>query len=82
MKSKPAVNIAEKNSKGPREIEPGVKTSDFDGHTDFHKMTFTEKLEWLSEAVVSVYMLAKDNPGAGCNSLFKAQPHKAAKSRG
>ncbi len=45
--------------------------NDFDGHTVFHTMTFTQKLTWLSEAAVSIYMLAQDNPGAKCNLLFK-----------
>jgi hypothetical protein len=45
---------------------------EFDGHTDFQRMTFTQKLEWLSEAVVSTYLLAKDNPGAGCGAFFKS----------
>lgn len=44
---------------------------DFDGHTAFHSLTFTQKLAWVSEAVVSIYMLAKDNPGADCNLLFE-----------
>lgn len=71
MKSKPDAGTEKKNSKGSRDIEWNIETSDFDGHTDFHKMTFTKKLEWLSEVAVSVYLLAKDNPTAGCHSLFK-----------
>jgi len=65
------ISVEEKSSKGFRDVEWNVEASDFDGHTEFHKMTFTKKLEWLSEAAVSVYLLAKDNPAAGCNSLFK-----------
>lgn len=41
-----------------------LKESDFNGHTSFQSLTFTQKLTWLSEAVESVYLLAKDNPGA------------------
>jgi hypothetical protein len=33
--------------------------TDFDGHTAFNSMTFTQKLEWLSEAAESVYILKK-----------------------
>ncbi len=34
--------------------------TDFDGHTAFNSMTFTQKLEWLSEAAESVYILRKE----------------------
>ena len=71
MKSKPDVKAKEKKSKGCRDVEWNLEPSDFDGHTEFHKMTFTKKLEWLSEVVVSVYLLSKDNPAAGCGSLFR-----------
>lgn len=71
MKSKSDTGTEKKDSNGFSDIEWKGEPSDFDGHTDFHKMTFTEKLEWLSEAVVSVYLLAKENPEAGCSSLFK-----------
>lgn len=47
-----------------------LQESDFDGHTEFHKMNFTQKLTWLSEAVVSTYLIAKQNPQAGCAVLF------------
>ncbi len=47
-----------------------LKESDFNGHTFFQSLTFTQKLTWLSEAVESVYLLAKDNPGAACNRFF------------
>lgn len=47
-----------------------LREADFDGHTDFQTMTFEQKLTWLSEAVVSVYRLAKGNPEAPCNALF------------
>lgn len=52
-------------------MEQQFSETDFDGHTDFQKMTFTQKLEWLSEVVVSAYLLAKDNPEAGYSSFFK-----------
>ncbi len=53
------------------ELRERLKESDFDGHTSFQSLTFTQKLAWLSEAVVSTYLLAKDNPDAGCNYLFR-----------
>jgi hypothetical protein len=47
-----------------------LKESDFNGHTSFQSLTFTQKLTWLSEAVESVFLLTKDNPGAACNRFF------------
>jgi len=64
-------------NKGPIDWEclrQELRESDFDGHTDFHNMTFTQKLTWLSEAVVSTYQIAKQNPQAGCASFFKKTP--------
>lgn len=55
----------------PLWLERDVAENDFDGHTAFHSMTFTQKLTWVSEAVVSFYMLAKENPRADCNLLFE-----------
>jgi len=49
---------------------PFVPEPDFDGHTSFNTLTFTQKLAWLSEAVESVYILAENNPDAGCNIFF------------
>ncbi|UCH97607.1 MAG: hypothetical protein JSV88_12375 [Candidatus Aminicenantes bacterium] len=47
-----------------------LRDTDFDGHTLFHTMSFTQKLAWLSEVVISTYLLAKENPQAGCGSFF------------
>ena len=61
------------NGKNPIDFErlkEELHESDFDGHTAFQSMTFTQKLVWLSEAVVSTYLLARDNPDAGCNAFF------------
>ncbi|NIM10728.1 MAG: hypothetical protein GTO45_01980 [Candidatus Aminicenantes bacterium] len=58
-------------------LKEELHESDFDGHTAFQAMTFTQKLAWLSEAVVSIYLLAKDNPSAGCNAFFnKKETHQ------
>jgi len=43
---------------------------DFDGHTAFASLSFTQKLTWLSEAALSVYALARENEGAGCRVFF------------
>lgn len=51
-------------------LKKELRESDFDGHTEFQKLTFTQKLTWLSEAVVITYLLAKENPEAGCNDIF------------
>ena len=47
-----------------------LRESDFDGHTEFQNLTFTQKLTWLSEAVVSTFLMAKQNPQAGCAKFF------------
>jgi hypothetical protein len=52
-------------------LKQELHESDFDGHTEFHNMTFTQKLTWLSEVVQTTYLLAKSNPKAACNSFFK-----------
>jgi hypothetical protein len=52
------------------QIKERLHESDFDGHTAFQSMTYTQKLTWLSELVVSIYKLAKENPDAGCNAFF------------
>jgi hypothetical protein len=38
--------------------------SDFDGHTAFQTMSFTQKLTWLSEAAVGSYILKKGTASA------------------
>jgi hypothetical protein len=69
----------DKNSMDFQELSQLVNESDFDGHTAFQTMTFTQKLAWLSEAVVSMYILAKNNPTAGCNLFFNQNDPKADK---
>jgi len=48
--------------------------SDFDGHTAFASLSFTQKLTWISESVVSVHIIAGENETAGCHALF-SRPH-------
>jgi hypothetical protein len=62
--------LDDKNSIDFERLKDELHESDFDGHTAFQSMTFTQKLAWLSEAVVSTYLLARDNPNAGCNAFF------------
>lgn len=70
-------NIIDKNPIDFERLKEELHESDFDGHTAFQSMTFTQKLAWLSEAVVSIYLLAKDNPDAGCNAFFnKKETHQ------
>jgi hypothetical protein len=41
-------------------------SEDFDGHTEFHRLTPEQRLEWLCEAATFVYEFkGKANPGAG-----------------
>jgi hypothetical protein len=43
-------------------LKSELHESDFDGHTAFQTMSFTQKLAWLSEAAVSSYILKKWAP--------------------
>jgi hypothetical protein len=61
------VNVSEKAR--PHQVR-GLPSHPFDGRTAFVSLSFTQKLTWLSEAVVSVYALARENPGAGCHAFF------------
>ncbi len=36
-----------------------LEESDFDGHTDFQKLTAKQKLEWLSQLIVFVRKVKK-----------------------
>lgn len=36
-----------------------LKPSDFDGHTEFRKLTPEQRLRWLSEAVDFLYLAKK-----------------------
>lgn len=52
-------------------LKQELRESDFDGHTSFQSMTFTQRLAWLSEAAASTYHLAKSNLDAGCTGFFR-----------
>jgi hypothetical protein len=58
------------DSADPEQWKRDLRETDFDGHTHFHTMSFTQKLVWLSEAVSSIYLIAKENPQAGLNKRF------------
>jgi hypothetical protein len=44
--------------------------TDFDGHTEFQKLTTKEKILWLSNTVYFLHTVASNNPGIGCKSFF------------
>ena len=43
---------------------------DFDGHTNFQKLTPKQKLLWLSSSAYFVYTVASKNPQLGCSRFF------------
>ncbi len=47
------------------------ENEDFDGHTDFSKMSAVDKLLWLSNTIYFIYIVAKENPDIECASFFK-----------
>jgi hypothetical protein len=46
------------------------KEEDYDGHTDFQKLTPKQKLIWLSSTAYFVYTVGKNNPNLGCSHFF------------
>lgn len=54
------------------------REEDYDGHTDFEKLTPEQKLIWLSSTAHFVYTVAKNNPHLGCARLFNID-HKPKK---
>lgn len=51
-------------------------TEDFDGHTDFHKLSARHKLIWLSSTVRFMHRAARNNPALGCNVFFSRRAVK------
>ena len=51
---------------------------DFDGHTEFHRLTAKERILWLSHTAYFVHRVAKNNPHLGCHGLFisSQDPHE------
>lgn len=45
-----------------RELIRSLDDKDFDGHTDFQKLTPKQKLEWLSELIHFTHMAKKKKP--------------------
>jgi hypothetical protein len=39
---------------------------DFDGHTEFRRLTPEQKLRWLSSSAYWVFKVAQHNPKLGC----------------
>jgi hypothetical protein len=63
------VKNRETEAKPSEEFERALaqcKPENFDGHTEFYRMTPEQRLEWLCEAARFVYEFkGKANPGAG-----------------
>lgn len=61
------MNLRKKST--PEEFERALaqcKPQDFDGHTEFHRLTPEQRLEWLCQAATFVYEFkGKANSGAG-----------------
>ena len=58
---------------------------DFDGHTDFHRLSARHKLIWLSSTVRFMHRAACNNPALGCNVFFSgkvAKPDERKDGRG
>jgi len=47
--------------------------TDFDGHTEFQKLTAKEKILWLSNTVYFLHTIADNNPEVGCKSFFSGR---------
>lgn len=54
-----------------QELLKKCRPEDFDGHTDFQKLSPVEKLHWLSTTAVFLHSLAKNNPDLGCTRFFE-----------
>jgi len=46
---------------------------DFDGHTEFQKLSAKEKILWLSNTVYFLHTVASNNPEVGCRSFFSGR---------
>ena len=55
------------------ELVAKSSAEDFDGHTDFQKLTPKQKLIWLSSTAYFVYTVSKNNPSLGCSKLVPNQ---------
>lgn len=49
----------EKDLKAFRKSLEKTTEKDFDGHTEFHKLTVREKLEWLSQLIYFRHIKSK-----------------------
>jgi hypothetical protein len=54
-----------------RDLLDRCTSTDFDGHTEFEKLSPVERLRWLSNTIFFLYSAAKNNPDLGCNDFFK-----------
>lgn len=51
-----------------------TKAEDFDGHTDFQKLTAKQKLIWISSTAYFLYTISKNNPHLGSARFFEKKP--------
>ena len=47
------------------------KPEDFDGHTDFSRLSAVERLRWLSRTTHFIYTLARNNSDLQCTHFFE-----------
>ena len=47
--------------------------TDFDGHTEFQRLSAKEKILWLSNTVFFLHTVASNNPEVGCNAFFSGR---------
>ena len=55
-----------------RELLDRCRPEDFDGHTEFSRLSPLERLRWLSHTTYFLYTAAKNNPELGCNAFFRS----------
>ena len=51
-------------------IIAATNPEDYDGHTEFGRLSPMDKLRWLCHTSYFVFKIAKNNPELGCNKLF------------
>jgi hypothetical protein len=54
----------------------GCPRTDFDGHTEFNRLSPRDKILWLSNTVYFLHTIAKNNPKMGCNDFFSRKLNK------
>lgn len=57
-----------------RELLDRCRPEDFDGHTEFFRLSPLERLRWLSSTTYFLYKAAQNNPDLECNTFFHSEP--------